>query len=44
MVPAVRHRQRLALDANLWDSSLLPADAARRVGRPAGFKLHAQPA
>ena len=28
-------------DANLWDPSLPPADAARRAGRPAGFELHA---
>ena len=27
-------------DANLWDASLPPADAARRAGRPAGFVLH----
>ncbi len=31
-------------DANLWDSSLPPAEASRRAGRPAGFELHAQPA
>jgi NAD(P)-dependent dehydrogenase (short-subunit alcohol dehydrogenase family) len=30
-------------DANLWDPSLPPAEAARRAGRPAGFELHAQP-
>jgi 3-oxoacyl-[acyl-carrier protein] reductase len=30
-------------DANLWDSSLPPAEAARRAGRPAGFELHPQP-
>jgi NAD(P)-dependent dehydrogenase (short-subunit alcohol dehydrogenase family) len=30
-------------DANLWDTSLPPADAARRAGRPAGFEMHAQP-
>jgi 3-oxoacyl-[acyl-carrier protein] reductase len=28
-------------DANLWDPSLPPAEAARRAGRPAGFELHA---
>src|SRR5436190_13359469 len=28
-------------DANLWDRSLPPAEAARRAGRPAGFELHA---
>ena len=30
-------------DANLWDRSLQPAEAARRAGRPAGFELHPQP-
>jgi 3-oxoacyl-[acyl-carrier protein] reductase len=30
-------------DANLWDPSLPPAEAARRAGRPAGFELHPQP-
>jgi 3-oxoacyl-[acyl-carrier protein] reductase len=30
-------------DANLWDSLLPPAEAARRAGRPAGFELHPQP-
>ncbi len=29
-------------DANLWDASLPPAEAARRAGRPAGFVLHPQ--
>jgi NAD(P)-dependent dehydrogenase (short-subunit alcohol dehydrogenase family) len=28
-------------DANLWDASLPPAEAARRAGRPAGFEMHA---
>ena len=28
-------------DANLWDTALPPAEAARRAGRPAGFELHA---
>jgi 3-oxoacyl-[acyl-carrier protein] reductase len=27
-------------DANLWDASLPPAEAARRAGRPAGFEMH----
>jgi NAD(P)-dependent dehydrogenase (short-subunit alcohol dehydrogenase family) len=27
-------------DANLWDASVPPAEAARRAGRPAGFILH----
>src|SRR5438067_12620693 len=27
-------------DANAWDASLPPAEAARRAGRPAGFVLH----
>ena len=31
-------------DANLWDASLQPAEAARRAGRPAGFELHPQSA
>src|SRR6266436_5859822 len=31
-------------DANLWDPSLPPAEAARRAGRPAGFEMHLQPA
>ena len=30
-------------DANLWDTSLPPAEAARRAGRPAGFQMHPQP-
>jgi 3-oxoacyl-[acyl-carrier protein] reductase len=30
-------------DANLWDASLPPAEAAHRAGRPAGFELHPQP-
>jgi NAD(P)-dependent dehydrogenase (short-subunit alcohol dehydrogenase family) len=29
-------------DANLWDTALAPADAARRAGRPAGFEMHPQ--
>jgi NAD(P)-dependent dehydrogenase (short-subunit alcohol dehydrogenase family) len=31
-------------DANLWDTSLPSADAARLAGRPAGFEMHLQPA
>jgi NAD(P)-dependent dehydrogenase (short-subunit alcohol dehydrogenase family) len=31
------------LDANLWDASLPPAEAAQRAGRPAGFEMHPQP-
>jgi hypothetical protein len=27
-------------DANLWDRSLPPTEAVRRVGRPAGFEMH----
>jgi NAD(P)-dependent dehydrogenase (short-subunit alcohol dehydrogenase family) len=27
-------------DANLWDGSLPPAEAAKRAGRPAGFEMH----
>jgi NAD(P)-dependent dehydrogenase (short-subunit alcohol dehydrogenase family) len=30
-------------DANLWDASLSPAEAARQAGRPAGFEMHPQP-
>ena len=30
-------------DANLWDASLPPAEAARRARRPAGFEMHPQP-
>ena len=29
-------------DANLWDRSLPPAEAARRAGRPASFEMHPQ--
>lgn len=29
-------------DANAWDTSLPPNEAARREGRPAGFELHDQ--
>jgi 3-oxoacyl-[acyl-carrier protein] reductase len=31
-------------DANLWDASLPPREAARRAGRPAGFEMHPQSA
>jgi NAD(P)-dependent dehydrogenase (short-subunit alcohol dehydrogenase family) len=31
-------------DANLWDASLQPREAARRAGRPAGFEMHPQSA
>ena len=27
-------------DANLWGTSLPPAETARRAGRPAGFEMH----
>jgi NAD(P)-dependent dehydrogenase (short-subunit alcohol dehydrogenase family) len=30
----------MRFDANLWDSSLPPAEAAKRAGRPAGFEMH----
>jgi 3-oxoacyl-[acyl-carrier protein] reductase len=30
-------------DANLWDASLAPAEAARHAGRPAGFEMHPVP-
>jgi 3-oxoacyl-[acyl-carrier protein] reductase len=29
-------------DANAWEASLTPAEAARHAGRPAGFVLHPQ--
>jgi 3-oxoacyl-[acyl-carrier protein] reductase len=29
-------------DANLWDTSLPPVEAAHRAGRPAGFEMHPQ--
>src|SRR6201999_870124 len=29
-------------DANAWDASLPPVEAARAAGRPAGFILHPQ--
>ena len=29
-------------DANLWDASLPPVEAASRAGRPAGFEMHPQ--
>ncbi len=30
----------MRFDANLWDASLPPAEAAKRAGRPAGFEMH----
>src|SRR5271166_3770057 len=33
----------LRFDANLWDASLPPAEAARRAGRLAGFEMRPQP-
>jgi len=30
-------------DANLWDTTLPPVEAARRAGRPAGFEMHPKP-
>ena len=30
-------------DANLWDTTLPPTEAARRARRPAGFEMHPQP-
>ena len=38
------HINGFRFDANLWDPSLPPAEAARRAGRPAGFEMHPQPA
>jgi NAD(P)-dependent dehydrogenase (short-subunit alcohol dehydrogenase family) len=32
----------MRFDANAWDAALAPAEAARLVGRPAGFVLHPQ--
>jgi hypothetical protein len=32
----------MRFDANAWDASLPPAEAARHAGRPAGFVLHPQ--
>jgi 3-oxoacyl-[acyl-carrier protein] reductase len=29
-------------DANAWDASLVPGEAAKKAGRPAGFVLHPQ--
>ena len=41
--PAADYVNGWRFDANLWDTSLQPAEAARRAGRPAGFELHPQP-
>jgi 3-oxoacyl-[acyl-carrier protein] reductase len=38
--PAADQVNGYRFDANLWDPSLPPADAARRAGRPAGFEMH----
>ena len=38
--PAADNVNRWRFDANLWDLSLLPAEAAHR---PAGFEMHPQP-
>ena len=32
----------MRFDANAWDAALPPAEAARKLGRPAGFVLHPQ--
>jgi 3-oxoacyl-[acyl-carrier protein] reductase len=32
----------MRFDANAWDLTLAPAEAARKAGRPAGFVLHPQ--
>ena len=32
----------MRFDANAWDAGLVPAEAARLAGRPAGFVLHPQ--
>jgi NAD(P)-dependent dehydrogenase (short-subunit alcohol dehydrogenase family) len=41
--PEADHVNGWRFDANLWDPSLPPAEAARRAGRPAGFEMHPQP-
>jgi 3-oxoacyl-[acyl-carrier protein] reductase len=41
--PAADRVNGWRFDANLWDVSLPPAEAARRAGRPAGFEMHPQP-
>jgi NAD(P)-dependent dehydrogenase (short-subunit alcohol dehydrogenase family) len=42
--PAADNINGYRFDANLWDSALPPAEAARRAGRPAGFEMRPQPA
>jgi len=42
-VPAADIVNGYRFDANLWDPSLPPAEAARRAGRSAGFAMHPQP-
>ena len=34
------HVNGMRFDANAWDPSLPPAEAAKEAGRPAGFVLH----
>jgi NAD(P)-dependent dehydrogenase (short-subunit alcohol dehydrogenase family) len=41
--PAADYVNGYRFDANLWDPSLPPDEAARRAGRPAGFEMHPQP-
>ncbi len=41
--PAADRVNGWRFDANLWDPSLPPSEAARRAGRPAGFVLHPVP-
>jgi 3-oxoacyl-[acyl-carrier protein] reductase len=41
--PAADNINGWRFDANLWDASLPPVEAARRAGRPAGFEMHPQP-
>ena len=41
--PAADYVNGWRFDANLWDTTLPPAEAARRAGRPAGFEMHPPP-
>ena len=41
--PEADHVNGWRFDANLWDPSLPPAEAARRASRPAGFEMHPRP-
>ncbi len=41
--PAADRVNGWRFDANLWDATLPPSEAARRAGRPAGFVMHPVP-